>query len=261
VELTTYLFIDGHYAREVYNAAMMKVFSEPGELNPAAIAEQTRAFKSFYYDCEDVKRDSESEAEFGARLWLQQEFFSDIRSLPSMHVQLGKLTGGRRRRQKEVDVLLAVDMLTHGFYKNMTRAVLVSGDLDFRPVVEALLRLGVYVEVWYEKTSASEELYLAADRGQEVSWQMLYGWSGRLFREAHPLPLQSSAHGPLHPDLWLKTAQVEGRNVILATNPDRPGFVIRFEHGSGVTWYEYSSQDVLERYFCLLNGAVTWRDH
>jgi uncharacterized LabA/DUF88 family protein len=258
MELITYLFIDGNYAREIFNAAMTMVFQDPGELNPAAISDQARAFKSFYYDCEDFKKDSEAKEEFAARLQKQQEFFSNIRSLPSMHVQLGKLAGGRRRRQKEVDVLLAVDMLTHGFYKNMTRAVLVSGDLDFRPVVEALLRVGVYIEVWYEKTSCSDELYLAADRGNPMDWHMLYGWSSDSFRNAHPLPSRNDTHAAISSEHLLR-AGVAGRGkVILATTPGRKGYIIRFEHDAGVTWYEHSDQPVLERYFCMLNGPITW---
>jgi uncharacterized LabA/DUF88 family protein len=260
MELTTYLFIDGHYAREVYNSAMAKVFAEPGELNSECIARQASAFKTFYYDCEDVRKDSESDEEFEARLRKQQDSFARIRSLPSMHVQLGKLTGGRRRRQKEVDVLLAVDMLTHGFYKNMTRAVLLSGDLDFRPVVEALVRLGVYVEVWYEKPSASEELYLAADRGKEMDWHALYNWSDDAFRFAHSVPSQNNAHAPIPGDCFMKMGKADRRPVMLATNPDRRGYVIRFEHGTGVTWYEHADQSVLERFFSLLNGPVKWEN-
>jgi uncharacterized LabA/DUF88 family protein len=259
MELITYTFVDGNYARETYSRAMLSVFGEPGELNPAKIAGQTSAFKCFYYDCEDVKKDSESEEEFAKRLKSQQDFFSTIRSLPSVHVQLGKLTGGRRRRQKEVDVLLAVDMLTHGFHKNMTRAVLVSGDLDFRPVVEALLRLGVYVEVWYEKTSASEELYLAADRGHEMNWHMLYQWSSDSFAMVHSPPSRADRHGPVPAEAMLKAGVVDGRRkVILAINPDRRSYVIRFEASSGVIWYEHSNTGVLERYFCLMNGPISW---
>jgi uncharacterized LabA/DUF88 family protein len=50
-------------------------------------------------------------------------------------------------------------MLRHGFDGNMEKAVLLAGDLDFRPIVEALVRRGVFVEVWYEKNSAAQELW------------------------------------------------------------------------------------------------------
>jgi len=42
-------------------------------------------------------------------------------------------------------------------------AVLVTGDLDFRPVVERLVQLGVIVELWYDPKVTAEELIVAAD--------------------------------------------------------------------------------------------------
>jgi uncharacterized LabA/DUF88 family protein len=73
-------------------------------------------------------------------------------------MRLGSLRGApKKRRQKEVDVLLAADMLTHGYDGNMDKAILIAGDLDFRRVVEALVRRGVFVEVWYEPKSGAAE--------------------------------------------------------------------------------------------------------
>src|SRR5258708_30770666 len=80
-------------------------------------------------------------------------------------------------RQKEVDILLAVDMLTHGFNGSMQKAVLVAGDLDFRRIVEALVRNGVFVEIWYRRTSIAPDLPGAADFGQEIRFRRLYEWS------------------------------------------------------------------------------------
>jgi hypothetical protein len=80
------------------------------------------------------------------RLVPLQNFFARTGALSGVHVRLGTVTG-KRRRQKEVDILLATDMLTHGFNGNMKTAVLLSGDLDFRPIIEArsawCLRRGV----------------------------------------------------------------------------------------------------------------------
>src|SRR5216684_2723392 len=78
------------------------------------------------------------------------------------------------RREKEVDILLATDMLTHGFNGSMGNAVLLSGDLDFRPIVEALVRHGVFVEVWYHRSSIARELPGAADFGREIRFRQLY---------------------------------------------------------------------------------------
>jgi uncharacterized LabA/DUF88 family protein len=79
---------------------------------------------------------AETDSAFDFRVKKQTDEFNAIRSLPGFHVRLGTLSGtGKRLRQKEVDVQLAVDMLTQAFAKNMNRATLIAGDLDFRPVV------------------------------------------------------------------------------------------------------------------------------
>lgn len=111
-------------------------------------------FARNYYDClDDAQKDGESKSAFDARVESQRTYLSKIGSLPGVHLRTGTVMG-RQRRQKEVDVLLAVDMLTHGSNGSMGQAVLLAGDLDFRPVVDALVRTGVYVVVWYEKTAA-----------------------------------------------------------------------------------------------------------
>jgi uncharacterized LabA/DUF88 family protein len=121
---------------------MEQVFDGFGELEPANIASQIldpRPFRTFFYNCLDnLQREKETKAEFEARVQRQEQYFARIRSTRAVHLRSGTLTGHRRRRQKEVDVLLAVDMLTHGFNRNMTHATLLAGDLDFRPIVEAL---------------------------------------------------------------------------------------------------------------------------
>ena len=139
----TYLFIDGAYLREVYDGMMKDFFGEPGELNFDYIKSNTGARKVFYYDClDDIPRKTESPEDFAARKEAQESFFDEMRSREGYHVRLGTLSGREnRRRQKQVDVLLAVDMLNHAVLKNMSQAFLIAGDLDFKPVVDSLVGL------------------------------------------------------------------------------------------------------------------------
>ena len=67
----------------------------------------------------------------------------------------GRITGRPGNiRQKGVDVLLAVEMLDHAFRKNMDEAWLLAGDADFVPLVEAVTRLGTWVNVIYDPRAA-----------------------------------------------------------------------------------------------------------
>ncbi len=186
----TYLFIDGEYLRRIYREAMEGFFGVEGDLDPGRLRMPSTAGRAFFYDClDDIRRDGESEAEFQARVSAQEEFFGEIQAVSGFHVRLGTLKGeAKRRRQKEVDILLAVDMLSHGFNGNMKQALLIAGDLDFRPIVEALVREGVFLEVWYDRKSLARELPGAADFGRELRLTDLHAWSRQLFMIKYQLP-------------------------------------------------------------------------
>ncbi|MBI3669723.1 MAG: NYN domain-containing protein [Acidobacteria bacterium] len=164
MQLIWYLFIDGAYVRQRYSERMMEYFREEGELDFARLFSSAGAFKAFYYDClDDCQKRDESTENFDRRVEQQTQFFESIQALPGYHVRLGSLSGAARKiRQKKVDVLLAVDVLTHAFQKNMTAACLIAGDLDFEPVVASLIHLGVYVRVMYDRKSIAPDLYRGA---------------------------------------------------------------------------------------------------
>ena len=254
-----YLFIDGGYARKAFRTAMESVFGDAGEVTVEHIVQQVQPFRTYYYDClDDTQKNGEGELEFKARLNAQEAYFSTIRSLHGLHLQLGKLTGARNRRQKEVDVLLTVDMLTHGFNRNMTHAVLLSGDLDFRPVVEALVRGGVFVEVWYERTTGAKELYWAADLGQPLDWYSLYHWSDHKFRLTHPFPTRRDGLSPSPNSAILKTGIHAGNPASLIHDRVRQSYILNAERSGSALSFEHVDQGILERFFLAEFGAIDW---
>src|SRR5262249_42700878 len=145
-----YLFIDGRHLQQHYAESVRQWFGtdEEIEINFHQMQEDYSAYTMFYYDClDDEQRSGESEACFNNRVEAQERHFD---SIPG-HIRLGYLTGKstrrKPRRQKQVDVLLAVDMLKHAVRQNMYKAVLITGDLDFEPVVDTLVDLGIYVHL------------------------------------------------------------------------------------------------------------------
>jgi uncharacterized LabA/DUF88 family protein len=258
MQKTTYYFIDGNYVRQALNSAMQTVFGVPGDIAPEEIAAED-AFRSYFYDCKDEqKKDRETEAEFKARLEAQDATFARMHSRPGLHLRLGTLKG-RRQTQKEVDILLAVDMLTHGFNRSMTHAVLVSGDLDFRPVVEALVRGGIFVEVWYENRSAAKELPGAADFGRPLDWERLYSWNSRDFRDQHKPPTIIDTFQPAVTMIQVAVGYREGRNVELMRWSGDGRFVLRVELPRYVRWLEHESREVIERFCEVKYGAIRWK--
>ncbi|HNV47682.1 MAG TPA: NYN domain-containing protein, partial [Spirochaetota bacterium] len=81
-------------------------------------------------------------------------FMEHIESLDRWSVRLGKLQrrweGGRELyEQKRVDVLLSVDMVRHSAAGHIQHAIIIAGDSDFIPAIEATKESGATVTLWY----------------------------------------------------------------------------------------------------------------
>jgi uncharacterized LabA/DUF88 family protein len=257
----TYLFIDARYLLARRREALEPVFPDVPDIDFEELRRLARATRIFYYDClDDAQRANESEGDFNGRVQTQELKFEKIRERYAVHLRLGTLVGKRPRlRQKEVDVQLAVDMLTHGFAKNINKAILIAGDLDFRPIVEALVRNGVFVEVWYEPKTASKELFWAADFGRALEFQEFYEMSGGEFRRAHPLPVESSTAFTLGPaESALKRGQVGDKKIFLFR---RGKLVFLYSPGwkNRQFYLECDDEELLVRYFNTFHGQIVWR--
>ena len=141
---TRYTFVDAGYLWEEHVRFTKMVLGEVARIDYAELRRHSGARKVFVYDC--VPADAEKT--------LRRQMLRDLPFEAGIHVREGTLAG-EKDRQKEVDVLAAVEMLSHAFRRNMTEAVLIAGDLDFRPVVRELVAAGVYVHLWARHTSLS----------------------------------------------------------------------------------------------------------
>lgn len=66
--------------------------------------------------------------------------------------------------QKEADVMLATQLLMHSFHGSYDTAVVVSGDRDFVPAIQAVQSMGRRVEVAAFRGTYSSKLLEVADR-------------------------------------------------------------------------------------------------
>jgi uncharacterized LabA/DUF88 family protein len=195
---TKYVFIDGAYLSTFASNKGKEWFGRSAELDYNLIATQLGGVRTFYYDCLPARaQDRESESEFQGRLAERQEFFDSLRRLPGWHVSEG-LAKWRKKKgttQKEVDILIAVDMLTHTYRKNMDQILFVAGDLDFRPLVEAIVREGMYITLRYGQGSIAEELLDAVDYAQEMTPFELLAMCTDPFQRSTPIPQVSQKTG------------------------------------------------------------------
>lgn len=186
-----YLFIDGEQLRRTAEEVGNEWFGKAVEINYRAL--QGGRQKVFYYDCLPAKPANADEREHQTKLETKLAFFNRLRSLPGWHVSegLAKHRKKSRQQQKEVDILIAVDMLTHTHRKNMHRLTFVSGDQDFAPLLEAVVRDGMYVELLYPGGHTSQDLMHFADVAKPMDVDYLYSVATEAFQKANGLPARA----------------------------------------------------------------------
>lgn len=270
-----YFFIDGGYVRKRYAEAMNRVFGEAAEPDISNLHKWSYGNRFgnaipqrfFYYDClDDIKKDSETDDQFKMRVQHQTARFERIQSLAGFHIRLGSLSGKEQKtRQKKVDVLLAVEMLDHAFRKNMDAAFLLSGDGDFAPLVDGVTRLGTWVEVYYEPSSISKDLLLAADLARRLTCAVLWSWSSNDFQARHPLPQWET---PAKYEVVSRDARnvrngknTQGETVILAERGDKLGEFFLYTHAQdNATLLIHNNADVLKKYYNEQYGTISWEN-
>jgi hypothetical protein len=174
--MTRYLFVDGNYLRSDFVKALDE-FGVPevdGAKNLwwppvlARIKSELRCQKAFYYDSYDPEDED------------KRRFIEWVRGLEGFHAPVGTLkpkSKGKPARQKEVDVQLAVDILTHVFRGNTKEVVLVAGDLDFNPLVTAVVEAGAWITLLYDGRSGDAQLRMSADLAMRISLQVYMRWA------------------------------------------------------------------------------------
>jgi uncharacterized LabA/DUF88 family protein len=259
-----YAFIDGRYLEIAYNSLIYRFFGVDGELDYRAVASGLGAQRIYYYNAvDDEKRAAETDLQFEQRVAAEVARLSTINQLPGFHVRLGSVTGKaiKRRRQKQVDVQLAVDALLHAFNGNMSDVQLIAGDLDFKPLVEALVQLGVPTYVHYERTSATADFYQAADHAPEFDLYTAWSWSMPAFRARNPIPSASLNSSPPNRGTVQHTGRWNGRAIEKVFDSNSSIYTL-FSPGTLTEQsLTMSFQDPikLEDYFTIVHGPIEWQ--
>ena len=192
-----YMFIDAEQLRCTAVDVGESWFGKPIDIDYRAL--QADRQKVFYYDClparpDRADHDAAVAADYEARRSAKLQFFNELRRLPGWHVSegLAKHRRKERQQQKEVDILIAVDMLTHTHRKNMHRLTFVSGDQDFAPLLEAVVRDGMYVELLYPEGHVADDLMYFADVARPMDVDFLHAFSTEAFKRLNGLPYISN---------------------------------------------------------------------
>jgi uncharacterized LabA/DUF88 family protein len=240
--VTKYLFIDGACLRT--SIAEIEKRYVPGNTLQVDYDLLTVGYdKVFYYDALPSQHGSESEEQFRVRRDAAISFHDQLGSLDRFHVYEGdtrKSPSLRKQEQKKVDVMIAVDMLTHSFRRNMQQATLLTGDLDFKPLLDALVQEGMFVTLWYPPNKTNKQLVSAADQRRQLDVRAIYPALRPRSKALFSLPSGSGepSRGDIGPVLhaWnsedgeIKLFACPDRTYVLATANPNPGYYTYWTH-------------------------------
>jgi uncharacterized LabA/DUF88 family protein len=259
----TYLFIDGGHLRRYYFESVSEWFEGQSELDFNIVKNAFRALKCFYYDClDDIKRNGETDSDFSMRVAKQEAYFNEIRELYGTHVRLGSLTGSaKNKRQKKVDILLAVDMMNHATRRTMSRAILLAGDRDFEPVVESLVEMGLIIEVAGDIRHTSKDLAYAADFYRAITFNDYFAWSSESLKSKYPQPNKWTGAGMfnvIQGGNQINEVELGEYRVRLYESINK--FSAFFVHADSSQSFAYTLNDLdrLKLYIKVMHGEVKW---
>ena len=111
--------------------------------------------RTYYYN---IRQESDTNPIVGTE---QQKFLDSMYDTPYVEVRLGIWKQrGEIMVEKGVDVMLATDLITHAYKDHYDTAIVVSGDADFYPALQAVKDVGKHIEV------AAFDMNLSAESGR-----------------------------------------------------------------------------------------------
>lgn len=263
----SYMFIDGASLEKTADDFGIKWFGEPAEIDYRSLGQAHR--RVFYYHALPSQRKNENPTDFDARLTKTKDFFRRLQALNGWHVHFGitKRHKGEKAEQKEVDVLLAVDMLTHVHRRNASSITLLTCDLDFRPLLDAVVREGIYTNLIYDPNHTNDELIATVDSATPLTFFNFWMNLTLSFKTKHGSLCESNAGGPLgnppdgvclaqakqndKPVAHLWSCEARQISMITASEPAKDGYYKQMHADAG-------HEDLLKRVFEDSFGEVTW---
>lgn len=172
----TAIFIDGGYYHKIRTCEFNLPKTDVWRLSQL-MSEGASVLRTYYYDCRIWTSNDATESEREAYN-RQHRYLHRLEHMPNFSVKLGYLarrgfdnSGKSIYRQKQVDVLLAVDLVRLSVQKKISRAFLLAGDADFIPAVTAAQEEGVVVRLFHG-TNVSDELKVACQETELLKRSM-----------------------------------------------------------------------------------------
>ncbi len=164
------------------------------------LRESRRLVRAYFYTAVPQERDVKKGTPEWDSLQRQKRFLDEL-SFSGIKVKLAKLRRlpSGEFLEKEVDIMLATDMLSLAYQNAYDTAILVSGDSDFIYTVEEVQRIGKRVENATFKKTSSYNLRKVCDR-----FILLDNFIDRFTLEEKPAPYQEVGFWAKIKSLWKK---------------------------------------------------------
>lgn len=262
-------FLDGRYLRTNFGEQMQRFYGVVPEWDLTPLAKWLQVDRAFYYDAIDYDpRATEQPEQAVARVAKEEATLDYIGTWPDFHVRPGWVRGAKsKKRQKAVDVQLAVDAMELAARGQMRLAVLLAGDLDFEPLVSSLVRMGVRTRLAYVPQHTAEELKRAADQIRRVTLEQFHDWSAPSFRLNHPR-VKVTEHVSEQPDEHIfdeiRSGAWRNRRVGLF-RPKNQALPRIYVHAGNelreqARIVEHANEEKLPLAFELIFGTVNWNE-
>lgn len=182
IDARVMIFIDGGHVRDYLDEHLKHHFVHYEKfakylLTSACSMEQLNGtlIRTYYYDAIPDERDAEKieedvKSEVLAKIIERKktitEYLDRIDLYDGVEVRKGHLIISKKEkpRQKGVDTLIAIDMITKAYEGQYDLAILVGGDSDFIPLVTAVKGTGAKVCLAHFPVDYSEEYIRTFDR-------------------------------------------------------------------------------------------------
>ena len=166
------VFIDGAYLTKILDVDFGKPKIDLARFSDILCGKYER-LRTYYYNCMPYQSCPVTEEE-RRRFASMDKFVYTLRKLPRFEVKLGRLgCVGGEFIQKRVDIALAADLVRLSCGRMIQKAVLVTGDSDFMPAIEAAKDAGVLVTLYYSQSSIHDELLSAVDEGSVMDQELI----------------------------------------------------------------------------------------
>ena len=199
------IFIDGGYLlKQVRNHRVTPDYEKLADffLAPLRASVPLDLMRCYFYYCPPWTSEQPTDDE-KKRLETFDEFVEELESLDRWALRLGKLEkrfDGKKEyfEQKRVDVLLSCDLVRHAAAGHIQHAVLIAGDSDFIPAVEAAKHSGVTITLFTgDFRTVHSDLINLADEVQHFQWKVFPKDKKQKSQEQDkPKPKQPSAKKP-----------------------------------------------------------------